>query len=162
MNQKTKIKYSPDDDYNDNINVGPTMNADEDIIIEEMVESLLNFNDNPDGIPLFDTNEKATLFGLEPRADVDQLDNRLQFTGPNILLFSIYVILFLFFVEEASSPPDPACLRLKAVACLAHALVAARASSAPASAVPAPGGSRSAKRRLRSDVSRISSACASA
>ena len=51
--------------------------------------------------------------------------------------------------------------RQSATAWRAHARVAARARSAPASAAPAPGGSRSARRRLRSAVSRISSACAS-
>ena len=71
-----------------------------------MEDSLLNFNDDPDGVPLFDTNEQATLFGSEPRADVDPLDNGLQFTGPIILLLSIYVTLFLFFAEDMH-PLDP-------------------------------------------------------
>lgn len=55
-------------------------------------------NDDPDGVPLFDTNDRATLFGLEPNPDSDPLDNPgLQFTGPLILFLSIYVTLSLFF-----------------------------------------------------------------
>ena len=55
--------------------------------------------EDPDGVPLFDTNEqRATLFGLEPNAARDPLDNPgLQFTGPLILFLSIYVTLSLFF-----------------------------------------------------------------
>ena len=57
--------------------------------------------DDPDGVPLFDTNDRATLFGLEPNADVDPLDNPgLQFTGPLIMFFSIYVTLSLFFAGD--------------------------------------------------------------
>ncbi len=55
-------------------------------------------NDDPDGVPLFDTNDRATLFGLEPNPESDPLDNPgLQFTGPLILFLSIYVTLSLFF-----------------------------------------------------------------
>ena len=57
--------------------------------------------DDPDGVPLFDTNDRATLFGLEPNAEVDPLDNPgLQFTGPLIMFFSIYVTLSLFFAGD--------------------------------------------------------------
>lgn len=59
--------------------------------------------DDPDGVPLFDTNEMrggATLFGLEPNSDLDPLDNGLQFTGPIVMLFSIYVTLSLFFADD--------------------------------------------------------------
>ena len=57
-------------------------------------------SEDPDGIPLFDTYERATLFGLEPKAELDPLDNGLQFTGPIILFLSIYVTLALFFGDE--------------------------------------------------------------
>ncbi|KAL7534509.1 hypothetical protein ACHAXR_007264 [Thalassiosira sp. AJA248-18] len=76
--QLITVKNSPDD-YNDDD--GPIL-------------------DDPDGIPLFDTNERATLFGLEPNTDYDPLDNGLQFTGPIILFFSIYVTLSLFGVGD--------------------------------------------------------------
>ena len=57
--------------------------------------------DDPDGVPLFDTNDRATLFGLEPNAEMDPLDNPgLQFTGPLIMFLSIYVTLSLFFAGE--------------------------------------------------------------
>ena len=56
---------------------------------------------DPDGVPLFDTNERATLFGLEPNAEMDPLDNPgLQFTGPLIMFLSIYVTLSLFFAGD--------------------------------------------------------------
>lgn len=59
------------------------------------------FDDDPDGVPLFDTNEsRATLFGLEPRENVDPLDSGLQFTGPVILFLSVYVTLSLFFGDD--------------------------------------------------------------
>lgn len=53
---------------------------------------------DPEGIPIFDTNDRATLFGLEPNAEMDPLDNNpgLQFTGPLIMFFSIYITLSLF------------------------------------------------------------------
>ena len=72
------------DDYND----------------EETIDTLsLNDRDeDPDGVPLFDTNDRTTtLFGLEPNSDVDPLDNGLQFTGPLIMFASIYVCLSLVF-----------------------------------------------------------------
>ena len=101
INQNTKIKYSPDDDYNNDngSNVGPT-NAVDDDIIEEGEDSPYFDVDDPDGVALVDTNERATLFGLEPRADVDPFDNGLQFTGLIILLFSIIVTLCLFFADD--------------------------------------------------------------
>ena len=72
------------DDYND----------------EETIDTLSpnNNNEDPDGVPLFDTNDRTTtLFGLEPNSDVDPLDNGLQFTGPLIMFASIYVCLSLVF-----------------------------------------------------------------
>ena len=70
-----------------------------------------NNNEDPDGVPLFDTNERgATLFGLEPNnaEGMDPLDNGLQFTGPVILLASIYITLSLFFADTDVIPPvDP-------------------------------------------------------
>ena len=70
-----------------------------------------NNNEEPDGVPLFDTNERgATLFGLEPNnaEGMDPLDNGLQFTGPVILLASIYITLSLFFADTDVIPPvDP-------------------------------------------------------
>ena len=72
------------DDYND----------------EETIDTLsLNDRDeDPEGVPLFDTNDRTTtLFGLEPNSDVDPLDNGLQFTGPLIMFASIYVCLSLVF-----------------------------------------------------------------
>ena len=56
-------------------------------------------NDDELGTPLFDTNDSATLFGLEPNnaEGIDPLDNGLQFTGPIIMFASIYVCLSLVF-----------------------------------------------------------------
>ncbi len=58
--------------------------------------------DDPDGVPLFD--QRATFFGLEPKAELDPLDNGLTFTGPIILFFSIYLTLSLFFAGESEVP----------------------------------------------------------
>ncbi|KAL7494039.1 hypothetical protein ACHAWT_002954 [Skeletonema menzelii] len=59
---------------------------------------------DPDGVPLFDTNDRATLFGLEPNAEMDPLDNPgLQFTGPLIMFLSIYITLSLFFAGDGTS-----------------------------------------------------------
>lgn len=55
-----------------------------------------------DATPLFET-ERATLFGLEPKAELDPLDNGLTFTGPIILLASIYLTISLWFVDDV--PP---------------------------------------------------------
>mmetsp|Transcript_13879 Transcript_13879/g.19726 ORF Transcript_13879/g.19726 Transcript_13879/m.19726 type:complete len:140 (+) Transcript_13879:20-439(+) len=64
-------------------------------------ESNRSDTSDPDGVPLFDTNDRATLFGLEPNAEMDPLDNPgLQFTGPLILFLSIYVTLSLFFAGD--------------------------------------------------------------
>ena len=58
-------------------------------------------NNDPDGVPLFDTNDRATLFGLEPNAEFDPIDNPgLQFTGPLIMFLSIYVTLSLIFAGD--------------------------------------------------------------
>ncbi len=80
--QTTIFNSSDYDDSKDSENNGPDTN-------------------DPDGIPLFDTNDRATLFGLEPNAEMDPLDNPgLQFTGPLILFMSIYVTLSLFFAGD--------------------------------------------------------------
>ena len=57
---------------------------------------------DPDATPLFE-GERATLFGLEPKAELDPLDNGLTFTGPIILLASIYLTISLWFVDDV--PP---------------------------------------------------------
>eukprot|EP00585_Thalassiosira_rotula_P010716 CAMPEP_0196132990 /NCGR_PEP_ID=MMETSP0910-20130528/2396_1 /TAXON_ID=49265 /ORGANISM="Thalassiosira rotula, Strain GSO102" /LENGTH=185 /DNA_ID=CAMNT_0041392661 /DNA_START=95 /DNA_END=652 /DNA_ORIENTATION=+ len=94
--KSTIMRYSSDDD-ND---IGGPTNAADDITTEGIVNSS-RYDDDPDGVPLFDTNERgATLFGLEPNADVDPLDNGLQFTGPVILFFSVYVTLSLFLPDD--------------------------------------------------------------
>ena len=75
-------------------------NSSDDYNDEETIDTLsLNDRDeDPDGVPLFDTNDRTTtLFGLEPNSDVDPLDNGLQFTGPLIMFASIYVCLSLVF-----------------------------------------------------------------
>ncbi|KAL7519570.1 hypothetical protein ACHAWX_004330 [Stephanocyclus meneghinianus] len=70
-------------------------------------DNINNSNDNND-IPLIDPNatplfdERATLFGLEPKAELDSLDNGLQFTGPIILLGSIYFMASLWFPEDVA------------------------------------------------------------
>lgn len=74
------------DDYNDDETIDTPPNNNND-----------RYEDDPDGVPLFDTNDRATLFGLEPNSDVDPLDNGLQFTGPLIMFASIYVCLSLVF-----------------------------------------------------------------
>lgn len=89
--QHTRINNSLNNDDS------PTDATNNDII-EEMDTP---FDDDPDGVPLFDTNERAaTLFGLEPNADVDTVDSGLVFTGPIILFFSIYLTLSLFFSDD--------------------------------------------------------------
>jgi len=73
-------------------------NKSSDSLSDDSEDIIRPGNDDPDGVPLFDTNERATLFGLEPNPDSDPLDNPgLQFTGPLILFLSIYVTLSLFF-----------------------------------------------------------------
>jgi hypothetical protein len=47
--------------------------------------------------PLFDPTERATLFGLEPKGEVDPLDNGLVVTGPIIMLGSLYVMWAMIF-----------------------------------------------------------------
>ena len=57
-------------------------------------------DDDVEGVPIFDSNDRATFFGLEPKAGgdlPDPLDNGLQFTGPVVMLISVYVTLSLFF-----------------------------------------------------------------
>jgi hypothetical protein len=72
-------------------------------------------NDNPsktevntkldeDATPIFEDNQ-VTFFGLEPKAELDPLDNGLVFTGPIILLVSIYLTVSLWFVDDV--PLDP-------------------------------------------------------
>jgi len=60
-------------------------------------------DDDPDGTPLqlksLEGQERATLFGLEPKEDLDPMDNGLAFTGPLILLFSVYITISLFMGE---------------------------------------------------------------
>lgn len=73
-------------------------NKSSDSLSDDSEDIIRPGNDDPDGVPFFDTNERATLFGLEPNPDSDPLDNPgLQFTGPLILFLSIYVTLSLFF-----------------------------------------------------------------
>lgn len=55
-----------------------------------------------DATPLFEEPPR-TLFGLEPKAELDPLDNGLTFTGPIILLASIYFTISLLFVDDV--PP---------------------------------------------------------
>ena len=74
--------------------------SDNDDSAEDSENDRLGTSD-PAGVPLFDTNDRATLFGLEPNADVDPLDNPgLQFTGPIIMFLSLYVTLSLFFAGD--------------------------------------------------------------
>jgi hypothetical protein len=47
--------------------------------------------------PLFDPTERATLFSLEPKGEVDPLDNGLVVTGPIIMLGSLYVMWAMIF-----------------------------------------------------------------
>jgi len=73
-------------------------NKSSDSLSDDSEDIISPGNDDPDGVPLFDTNDRATLFGLEPNPESDPLDNPgLQFTGPLILFLSIYVTLSLFF-----------------------------------------------------------------
>jgi len=73
---------------------------DNNDVAEDSENIRLEIND-PDDVPLFDTNDRATLFGLEPNAELDPLDNPgLQFTGPLIMFLSIYVTLSLFFAGD--------------------------------------------------------------
>mmetsp|Transcript_5611 Transcript_5611/g.8356 ORF Transcript_5611/g.8356 Transcript_5611/m.8356 type:complete len:135 (-) Transcript_5611:152-556(-) len=73
--------------------------ADNNNDTAEDSENSRSETNDPDGVPLFDTNDRATLFGLEPNAEMDPLDG-LQFTGPLIMFLSIYVTLSLFFAGE--------------------------------------------------------------
>lgn len=96
IQQQTMIKNSSDDNFS-NDDEGRVKTEDD--INDEVF-------DDPDGVPLFDTNERATFFGLEPNEELgDPLDNGLQFTGPIILFLSTYVTLSLFFPGDVP-PPD--------------------------------------------------------
>ena len=88
---RPESRYPSIINFSDNNKSSDSLSDDSDDIISPG-------NDDPDGVPLFDTNDRATLFGLEPNPDSDPLDNPgLQFTGPLILFLSIYVTLSLFF-----------------------------------------------------------------
>jgi len=92
-----------EEDNNDTISTPSSLLLDQILKLETPPEV------DPDGTPLFDTNNKRpTLFGLEPNyvdnddpsseyAGIDPLDNGLQYTGPIIMMLSIYVTLSLFF-----------------------------------------------------------------
>jgi hypothetical protein len=78
-----------------------TLNSSDDDNDLEDREIIRSETSDPDGVPLFDTNDRATLFGLEPNVELDPLDNPgLQFTGPLIMFLSIYVTLSLFFAGD--------------------------------------------------------------
>lgn len=64
--------------------------------------TFFRLEEDPDGVPIFD--QRATFFGLEPKAELDPLDNGLAFTGPIILFFSVYLTLSLFFAGESEVP----------------------------------------------------------
>ena len=93
-----------EEDNDDTISTPSSLLLDQILKVEAPPEE-----EDPDGTPLFDTNNKRpTLFGLEPNyidnddpsseyAGIDPLDNGLQFTGPIIMMLSIYVTLSLFF-----------------------------------------------------------------
>jgi len=78
-----------------------TLNSSDDDNDLEDREIIRSETSDPDGVPIFDTNDRATLFGLEPNVELDPLDNPgLQFTGPLIMFLSIYVTLSLFFAGD--------------------------------------------------------------
>mmetsp|Transcript_13070 Transcript_13070/g.24526 ORF Transcript_13070/g.24526 Transcript_13070/m.24526 type:complete len:164 (-) Transcript_13070:1828-2319(-) len=64
--------------------------------------TFFGLEEDPDGVPLFD--QRVTFLGLEPKAELDLLDNGLAFTGPIILFFSVYLTLSLFFAGESEVP----------------------------------------------------------
>jgi len=59
----------------------------------------IEFELSPDATPIFE-EKPATLFGLEPKAELDPLDSGLTFTGPVILLVSIYITISLWFLDD--------------------------------------------------------------
>ena len=101
---------SPANNDNEEDNDDDTISTPSSLLLDQ----ILNLEtppeeEDPDGTPLFDTNNKRpTLFGLEPNyidsddpsseyTGIDPLDNGLQFTGPIIMMLSIYITLSLFF-----------------------------------------------------------------
>jgi hypothetical protein len=66
---------------------------------QQLCRAMAEDDDDVGGVPIFDSNERATLFGLEPKAGgvPDPLDNGLQFTGPIVMIISVFVTLSLFF-----------------------------------------------------------------
>ena len=94
---------------NDNKEDDDTLNTPSSLLLDQILKLETSPEEDPDGTPLFDTNNKRpTLFGLEPNnydvdndngeyTGIDPLDNGLQFTGPLIMMLSIYVTLSLFF-----------------------------------------------------------------
>ena len=71
---------------------------------DRTAENNMFITEDPDGVPLFDTNDRATLFGLDPKAELDSMDNGLAFTGPIIFFFSMYFTLSLFFPTDEIPP----------------------------------------------------------
>ena len=59
----------------------------------------IEFELSPDATPIFE-EKPATLFGLEPKAELDPLDSGLTFTGPVILLVSIYITISLWVLDD--------------------------------------------------------------
>jgi hypothetical protein len=99
-NDQALVRYKKEDQHLGSIILNK---SSDDYNDEETIDTLApnnnnEINEDPDGVPLFDTNDRTTtLFGLEPNSDVDPLDNGLQFTGPLIMFASIYVCLSLVF-----------------------------------------------------------------
>ncbi|KAL3816277.1 hypothetical protein ACHAXA_008085 [Cyclostephanos tholiformis] len=73
----------------------------------------VDFDESDSGVPTSsyssDQRQGATFFGLEPKAPargadgnflMDPLDDGLRFTGPIVMLISIYVMLSLFFGND--------------------------------------------------------------
>lgn len=86
-------------------------------LIHQHLKSFLRTSDNdndttnqidveldPDATPLFE-QEPPTLFGLEPKSELSPLDNGLTFTGPLILMASIYLIVSVWFGDDVYVPP---------------------------------------------------------
>jgi len=87
-----------EEDDDDTISTPSSLLLDQILKLEKPPEE-----EDPDGTPLFDTNNKRpTLFGLEPNyidnddpsseyAGIDPLDNGLQFTGKSALVLFYHV-----------------------------------------------------------------------
>ena len=100
---------SPNNDDEEEEDNDDTINTPSSLLLDQILKLETSPEEDPDGTPLFDTNNKRpTLFGLEPNyidnddpsseyAGIDPLDNGLQFTGPIIMMLSIYVTLSLFY-----------------------------------------------------------------